>query len=255
MSDRRANLSPPPAILTLTEGVRASAEFVSLALFDWLLQRAPRGDGRAVLVIPGFMADDRSTEVLRHFLTKIGYAPYGWGLGANKGPASFDFEAEFEQLLDSILSTHGAQVSIIGQSLGGVYAREVAKAYPEKVRQVITLGSPLRGPGGSAKHVKQMFLEVSGATAPETFDLNIETSKNPPVPCSSIYSEHDGVVSWQASVQDDCGQAENIPVFASHLGMGVNPTVLFVIADRLVQSMSEWAPFEPPADLYGLFPA
>lgn len=255
MGRERQDIEPPHAFLTLTEGVRAGMEFVALGgLSPWLLGHAPRGDGHPVLVLPGFMADDSSTLILRTFLEKLGYQTYGWGLGENLGPANFDTEEELGIRLTEILQKHQEPVSLVGQSLGGVYAREIAKAQPDIIRQVITLGSPLRGLGGSAKQVEEMFMQMN-ATSAQAVSMTADMLKrNPDVPTTSIYSQWDGVVAWENSLQDHQHGIENVHVYSSHIGMGLNPSVLYVVADRLAQDKDAWQPFETAFPLSAMFP-
>lgn len=223
-------------------------------MFRWLLRRAPKGDGHPVLVIPGFMADDDSTKILRAFLNSLGYATYGWGLGINYGPSTLDLDKEFKDMVRQIEREHKSDISVVGQSLGGVYAREIAKDHPDRIRQVVTLGSPLRGQGGSAEHVESLYHSISGTTPNDMRASYADIRGNPPVPSTSIYSEYDGIVSWRNSLQDDHHEAENVAVYSSHIGMAVNPTVLYVVADRLAQLDGEWSPFKASWDLIGLFP-
>jgi pimeloyl-ACP methyl ester carboxylesterase len=135
----------------------------------------------------------------------------------------------------------GRKVSLIGWSLGGVYAREMAKEVPEDIRCVITLGTPFRG-SPRATNAWRVYEWASGETVDTVNREEIERS--PPVPTTSIFSRTDGVVAWQCSVEREARQVENIEVEASHIGLGVHPAVLYAIADRLAQPEGAWQRFD-----------
>lgn len=231
----RTRLRPPGWHLMALEA-RAPLEMAaSLMLWPWL-RLSPRGDGHSVLVLPGLVAPDASTLLLRRFLREQGWDPHGWGLGVNLGPRTGVIEA----CVDKVQALHaqsGRKVSLVGWSLGGVYARELSKILPGMVRQVITLGSPVAG-HGDATNARHVYEWVSGdrAYAP---DLMARLHEPPPVPCTSIYSHSDGVVHWRASVQPPGEQAENLRVSASHMGMGAHPRVLRLLAQCLAQPLPD----------------
>ncbi len=236
---------PPHLFWTLAEG-RAVFELGWFMTLRPLLRRLPRGDGHPVIVLPGFLASDGSTRPLRGLLKDLGYAAHAWGMGRNMH-FNADREAELLDLLERVHADNGDDpVSLIGWSLGGVFAREIAKARPDLVRSVITLGSPIRSPRAhsNARHV---YDRVNGE--PELHELErIENLSVPPLaPTTSIYSKTDGIVAWQGSIQDphpDNPCTENIELPASHFGIGVNPFAMYAIADRLAQDHDEWSPFD-----------
>lgn len=235
---------PPPLFWTLTEG-RAVFELGSFGLLRRAMKTLPKGDGHSVLVLPGFLAGDRSTRPMRGLLRDLGYDAHGWGLGQN---VRFDEERErdMSELVERIHARTGEPISIVGWSLGGVFARELAKMHADKVRQVISLGSPISTDRNhsSARH---LFEAINGAeTAPEREGRYASIDEAPPVPTTSIYTKTDGIVAWRGSIQkpDRATQTENIRVPASHVGLGVNPLVMVAIADRLAQEKGTWQPFE-----------
>ena len=198
--------------------LRAGAEFgAGLAALPWL-RMAPRGDGHAVLVLPGLGASDESTRMLRGFLRDRGYAAQGWGLGRNVGSRT-GVERALLEALDRISDESGGTVSLVGWSLGGLYARELAKRRTEAVRSVITMGSPLHHPHAADRPV-------------------------PVVATTSIYSRSDEIVPWRCSVVAEGDESENVEVLGSHLGLGFNPAVLFAVSDRLAQAEGQWQPFD-----------
>jgi pimeloyl-ACP methyl ester carboxylesterase len=228
----------------LTEGARAMVELGSFAALRGVLGLLPRGDGHPVLVLPGFLASDRSTRPLRGLLSSLGYETHGWGLGRNLR-IDGEREREMHDLVERIFNESGGRkLSLIGWSLGGVFAREIAKVMPDRIRQVISLGSPISN-DRSRTHATRLFEALNGKN-PEPIRegryRDLETA--PPVPTTSILTRGDGIVAWQASVQKPGPQTENIVVHASHVGLGVNPSVMVAIADRLAQSEGEWKPFD-----------
>jgi pimeloyl-ACP methyl ester carboxylesterase len=214
----------------------------SLALWP-LLSVGPRGDGHAVLILPGLVAHDASTRMLRYFLIQRGYAAHGWGQGINFGPRPHVIEACVERLRWLYRQSGGRKVSVIGQSLGGVYARLLASLAEEQVRCVIMLGSPINGPA-SASNARRLYRAVSGRHAHHPA-YSALLKRPPHVPMTAIFSRTDGVVAWQSSVMDEHPLAENIEVFTSHTGMALAPAVLHAVADRLAQPEGQWKPFQP----------
>jgi len=230
-----------PGMLRLALEARAPFEFVaSMAAAPWLLN-APRGDGHAVIVYPGFMASDTSTRPLRRLLTALGHDAHGWGQGRNVDARPETFALALQRIAQ-LQSQSGRKVSLVGWSLGGLYARELAKRAPESVRCVVTLGSPFAG-SPKATHAWRLFEFLNGRK-PRVSVPQDELRAPPPVPTSSIYSRSDGVVAWQCSVEKQQAQVENIEVHASHMGLGVNPLALHALADRLAQPEGQWKPFE-----------
>ncbi len=236
-----AQTQGPSPIWTLLEG-RWVFEFGSFYTVRPLLKRLPKGDGHPVIVLPGFLASQFSTRPMRSLLKDLGYEPYDWGLGRNLR-FNDHREAEMFAMLKRVYLRHGRKVSLVGWSLGGVFARELAKTRPEFVRQVITLGSPLSGPD-SASSAKRLFERINGKPSLEMQHRFKTLGDAPPVPTTSVYTKTDGIVDWRGSVQAKSAQTENIEIPASHLGIGVNPLAMYIIADRLRQREGEWQPFE-----------
>jgi len=236
-----ASIAAPSRLLQLLE-LRATWEFAAgIAALPWL-RLAPRGDGHAVLVLPGLVASDASTRLLRDFLIGRGYDAHGWGLGRNYGPRAGVEEAMLATI-DRLHAQTGRKVSLIGQSLGGAYARLLAARRPDAVRSVITLGSPVAGhPRASNAWRVYEFTSGSSSVDPKRWQ---EVTQAPQVPTSSIYSRSDGVVAWRSSIDSSAlPHTENIEVVSSHIGMAVHPLVLYAVADRLAQAEGKWQPFE-----------
>jgi pimeloyl-ACP methyl ester carboxylesterase len=233
-------IKPPSKFLLLAEGRALWEAGAAMALWP-LLQLTPRGDGHAVLVLPGLVASDISTKLLRRYLQGRGYDAHGWGLGRNLGPRQ-GIEAGMLQRLESLHAESGRKVSLVGWSLGGVYARLLASSRPELVRSVVTLGSPFTG-SARATNAWRVYEGVSGQSSEDPRRMR-HVEPTPSVPTTSIFSRSDGVVAWRCSVERPGPNAENIEVVASHLGLGAHPAVLYALADRLAQPEGAWKPFD-----------
>jgi len=246
--------TPPSDFLALTEAPRALVEFASFVALRPAMSFLPRGDGHPVLVLPGFLASDTSTAPMRNLLESLGYQVEGWELGRNVHVNSQRIQA-MSNCLTQLHRRTGRKVSIIGWSLGGLLARELAKLHPEAVRQVISLGSPLSSHPGISK-VRKLFEALNGPeTAIRTKAKLGDIERPPEVPSTSVYTKADGVVAWTGSLQPEGPQRENVEVRASHIGLGVNPTVMWVLADRLAQAEGEWRPFQASGCVSLMFPS
>jgi pimeloyl-ACP methyl ester carboxylesterase len=244
--------APAPGPWLMALELRAFWE-LGAVLPAWpFLRQAPRGDGHTVIIFPGLSASDASTLPLRSFLENMGHDVSGWNQGINFGPRAGVLQTARQQVIDTWQVT-GKKVSLVGWSLGGIYARELAKELPHCVRNVITLGTPFAGSHEStnAWHLYQLVSGRDIHREVEQFDL----PGAPPMPTTSIFSRSDGVVAWPASVQAPSlinPKTENIEVIASHLGLGLNPSAWWVLADRLAQPEGLWLPFERKKRLHGL---
>lgn len=204
-------------------------QFSLLLLQAPALALAPRGQGERVLVWPGFGAGNSSTSLLRGYLNFLGYRVEGWSLGSNNG----DVLNQLEHLKSDLLDRHLDQpVTLVGWSLGGYLAREVARDCPELINQVVTLGSPVIG-GPKYTAVASLF-EQRGESMDDIERL-VDARYDTPleVPVTAIYSKADGVVAWQACIDERSPNVEHVEVFSSHTGLGFSPQAYRVLADRL----------------------
>jgi pimeloyl-ACP methyl ester carboxylesterase len=241
---------------------------------SWLLNKmAPNGGGnRPVMTLPGFMATGRTLLRLTRFLNRHGFEAQTWGLGRNLGAQGGNWGHTLDELgvvlgdtIRELADKHAAPVSLIGQSLGGVYARELALRMPDEIDRVIMLGSPTFHPYLKGHHnrvisqfgywmSRQTHAEIAGRAGLLHWDAD-----QPSLPCIAIHSPLDGVVDEASSVipqyivdqSDQAAPRENLRVLSSHIGMSVSPTVLLAIADRLAQDRENWEPFDP----FQYFPA
>lgn len=218
MAKQRASSWPPTPRRLAIDGARSAGELGAMGAVMPLLRRAPKGDGHPVLVLPGLGGGDRSTTPMRWFLRDRGYFVHGWRLGRNLGPNAKTIQGMRDRVKQLSEEHEGQAISLVGWSMGGIFAREIARATPQVIRQVITLGSPFSMVG------RGLALQV---------------------PTSAIYTRNDGVVDWRNCMETPGTRRENIEVKGSHTGLGHNPAVLLAVADRLAQPKGSWAPFVP----------
>lgn len=255
------DLAPKPSAWHFLTESRALLEFGMTSALMPVLMQAPSGDKHPVMVLPGFLATDSSTRPLRTFLRMKNYKPYGWGLGRNLGRDIIGGDQVLsDRLINKVISLyvkHNQKVTLIGWSLGGILARELARLIPDCVRQVITLGSPFNGPKGAAPVASRIFQLLNGDMSRQDPDAIKQLLVPPPVPCSAIFSRSDGIAHWQACRDEEeyaHQLSENIEVKGSHLGLGHNPQVIWIIANRLAQSEGNWTPFREKTVHKMLFP-
>lgn len=250
----RPIVEAPSRLLQWSES-RAMFELTAFLAASPLLRAVGRGDRHPVLVLPGFTTSDASTAPLRWVLRSQGYWTHGWGLGRNMGPTGRVLRGLHDRL-EMLADRHGRPVSLIGHSLGGIYARELARSHPDSVRQVITLGSPFRLEPGDRSAASPIADRIQHRWRTEELRMTeAEVAKPPvPVPSTAIYSRSDGVVRWHTCIDTSCDQHENIEVRGSHIGLGINPAAVYAISDRLAQPEDDWRPFRPPLTLRHHYP-
>ena len=252
MATRQPHVGKPLLLHQLIEP-RALLEMAALPWSLPVLAYAPRGDGHPVLLLPGFMADEGTLVVLKLFLENRGYEVQTWGFGRNVGFSDRHAKA-LQQKIRHMHHKSGRKVSLVGWSLGGMFAMYGAHEAPECIRSVITLGSPVtfdRAGSQSPPLVKALYRLIAHpmGTAAHVTHLRAKNLRRPkvlPLPISCLYSLTDGVVPPQeATIDGDPALHENIRVPGSHLGLGFNPLALWIVADRLAQPEGRWRPFEP----------
>jgi len=244
----------PSAALFLTEPARGLVDLAALLAAAPWLATAPRGDGHGVLALPGLLASDTSTLALRGFLSWLGYDVRGWELGRNRGPTEEVLAGLPEALLAHAKRTRGP-VSLVGWSLGGIYAREMVRRHPPQIRQVITLGSPFarhdpRQNRAHGPYQRFSHLHADGSQVPTPE----ERARPIGVPSTAVYSRLDGVVPWPACTEPETELHQNVEVRCSHIGFGFDPATLWLIAARLAVPPGQHRPFRPPLLLRPLYP-
>jgi pimeloyl-ACP methyl ester carboxylesterase len=230
-----------------SEAPRAAREFAAFRAARRAFLRVPHGDGRPVLVLPGFIGSDGSTLALRRLLKALDYQVHAWRLGRNWGPT--------DRILDglgvrirALLEEHQEPLTLIGHSLGGIYSREIARAAPDTVRQVITLGSPFRRPARNNSAVGPLFSALSPLHSDRAKGADQSRITEPiGVPLTAIFTRTDGVVPWRVCIPDAGPRVEAVEVRGSHSGLIHNPAAVAVILDRLGRSV--WTPFVEREDV------
>jgi hypothetical protein len=240
---RNSAIAAPNPSLPLLEPFRAAMEFAFQQFA--MPPKAATGDGHPVIIFPGLGADGTSVSILRAHCQEQGYEAFDWGQGFNIGPRG-EIDAWLEGLADQIsgqLEKYTKPATLIGWSLGGLYARELGKLLAPKLRQVITIATPFNG---SAEDNSAAWLSsVLSGSATSIDPAWIERLRiPPPIRTTSIYSRSDGVVAWETCRHDKRTKlVEDIEVDGSHMGMGWNQEVFNVIADRLGQDAGPWRPY------------
>jgi pimeloyl-ACP methyl ester carboxylesterase len=217
----------------LAEGL-GTLELGRLVLHWPRLLTRPRGQGRRVLVFPGFGAGDESTLVLRSYLNALGYRAAGWGLGRNDGNVPTLLAAARSRVVRES-ERAGEPVLLVGWSLGGYLAREVARERPQQVARVITLGSPVVG---GPKYTALASWFAGGADELDRIEAAVAARYRVPlrVPVTAIYSRRDRIVAWQACIDYHSPRVEHVEVDTTHIGLGFAPEVYELVADRLPRS-------------------
>ena len=230
-------------------------ELGAFAASSPLLRLAGRGDRHPVLVLPGFTTSDHSMRPLRWFLRGQGYWVHGWGLGSNMGPTRATVEGLIDRLV-TLHERHGEPVTLVGMSLGCIFARELARLHPHAVRQVVTLGSPFRLRPGDRSNASYVYDQMAVRFVAITPDADDDEEDREPLtmPSTSIYSRSDGIAPWASCLEAPGDHRENIEVRSSHNGLAVHPAVLLAVADRLAQPEGEWRPFRRPPASGAVYP-
>lgn len=219
--------SPPELFLTLSEPLRSVWDLASLILDLPSLRNEAPGDGHPVIVLPGFMLDDQSTWPMRHYLAVLGYRVHGFCHGWNLGARTVGRRGvRLAEMIEKVVGPEPH--SLVGHSLGGVLARDYARQHPERVRRVITLGSPY---AGDERSMPRQIVELRRCLTGEAVGEQVDRSPLP-VPHTIIYSASDGVVADFDCRHPDAA-ADNVEVPGSHIGLVVNPIVFRIMADRL----------------------
>ena len=246
----------PTFFLPFLEPFRAMGELAMQPAGTWLFKFAPDGDQHPVLTLPGFLGGDRSTSLIRRYLVSKNYRAYPWLLGRNNGPhSSGENGALLDKRIEEIYQETGEKVSLVGWSLGGVMARNAARRMPDRIRQVITLGSPFEAHKRSSS-IAPLFRLISGKDPDDdAFKHILDYNRPPPpegVPSTAIFTKTDGIVHWRGCIERPAVNTDNIEVYASHIGLGVSPVVYYLLAERLAVPVADWVPFDRTAQAWRL---
>ena len=193
---------------------------------------AARGDGQPVIVIPGFLAPDMSTARLREFLARQNFRPYAWTCGFNVGPMPHVVGA-VERQVREVAEATGRPVSLVGVSLGGTTAREIAKTCTAPIARVITLVSPIHlpvvTPLAPLAEAASLLWDMAALEALKAI------AEPPPVPLTAVVSREDGIIDWRASVPPPCETVEVVEIAGPHMSICTNPDVQRIVADHLAR--------------------
>ena len=225
-------MKPPNLLLALSDAPRALTDAIFLKIATPLLRKLPPTQRpQSVMVIPGFLGDDRGNRPLIEFLRHLGHTAVGWDQGRNMGTQSFD-EGGLRKSMASLIAAGNGKITLVGHSLGGIYAREIARSEPDSIEQVITLGSPFGRGRQNASHANRLYQRLN--PQPDERGNEDTLATPPPVPTTAIYTKADGVVNWRTSVQAGSNHhVHNIEVLGSHIGLNVNAAVWYWIAKKL----------------------
>jgi len=238
MRDQIPRAQAPSRLAMLLE-LRAPLDWASLVYRAPQLAAAPKGDGRPVMLIPGYGTDESSMRPLGHYLKYLGYEVYDWAQGRNRGDVENDVRRVGRRAQEIHDTRDNAPVTLIGWSLGGVTAREAARLFERYVREVITLGTPIIG-GPKYTSVAGRFAKSANLNL-DDFEKKVHERNSIGIkqPVTSIFSKADGVVDWRASVDTYNKQARNIKVNSSHFGLGANGKVWHLIARLLAEDSTK----------------
>ncbi len=197
----------------------------------------PRGpeDGPPALVVPGLLASDRSTMELRRGLARAGWRVHPWEMGLNKG-ARADTLERLKARLDAVADKR--KVLLVGWSLGGLFARELARAHPEMVRGVVTLGSPFSGDLRTNNNVRALYEWIAGH--PVDRPPFPRVLAKPPVPTLALWSRRDGIVSVRAARGLDGERDKEVEINTTHMGFAVSRTALAQINREIAKILEEF---------------
>lgn len=237
------SIKRPGLLLLGSEPWRAAREYVAHKVAGKVA--GAHGDGHPVVLFPGLGTNDSALAPLSARCRALGYHAFGWGRGYNTGPHG-DFDLWLSDLaahVETLLAPFAQTATLIGWSLGGLYARELAKLIPHLVRQAITFGTPFNALADHT-HVGWVFRLLSGTELQFDASLSARLRTPPPVPTTSIYSRADGIVAWRTCLHEAAApQVEDVEIDGSDTGMGWNRAVLAVVADRLAQPVGSWRPY------------
>lgn len=223
----RARPDGPPPRRSLLGELRTLREPARLLAATPALRAAPRGDGRLVLDVPGWLAPEASMAPIRAYLRRLGHDARPWGLGTNGGTPEQDAE-RLTGRLEALVAATGRPAALVGWSLGGVVVREVARERPDLVHAVATFGTPVIGgpthTQGAATYGPEECARIAA--------LQEELDRTRPitVPVTAVFTRRDAVVDWRACLDHASREVDHVEVDSTHVGMGVDPAVWLAVA-------------------------
>lgn len=224
------------SVTTLARELSGAASDFTIGVARLHCTSAVAAVGVPVLVLPGLLADDLPTLELRRYLSRCGHRVRPWGLGRNFGPTEWVLNSLRDGLNDLFLSA--GPVSVVGWSLGGIYARWLAHVAPGQVRRVVTLGSPCAIPDNHSGPAATLLRCINIWHPILIHEVLAVSRQRLPVPSAAIYSRSDGVADWEFCVDP---HGENIEVVGSHCGLTHNPAVARAVGELLARPSGEGA--------------
>ena len=239
-------------LLACSEGTRVANEAIITQLLKKQLAKNHSGNGHGVIVLPGFMGGDRYNRSLVNYLNSLGYMASGWNLGRNLGHGR-GIRERMAREIDFRVQQTGEKVTLIGHSLGGLHSRELARAIPDQIERVITLGSPFGRTRSDPTVVSKVYWTLNKNR--DRTHVPDDLRPAPPVPLTSVFTRSDAIIDWRnARQRGGHHRSENVEVYGSHSGLTLNPAVWYLLLDRLQQCSDNWQPFDNSGWLNAVFP-
>lgn len=235
-------IQSPPFYNMLLES-RSFIEWSSMAFIYPFIPKHKNNKKRPVLLMPPYLGNDYSTTFVRKYLKSVGFKTYKWELGVNL--INSKYLPKLVERLDEIFEKHQEKVSLVGWSGGGIFAKIIANRYPEKVEQLITIGSPVWGINDMETPLIRVFEFLRGKRLKERNKKFLkELEEIPLVPITCIYTKTDGLVPWKHCMEAEYlrDDIKNVEVFGSHCGLGANATVLLSVANALNANINGMKP-------------
>ncbi|MCH3883543.1 MULTISPECIES: alpha/beta fold hydrolase [Tenacibaculum] len=227
--------APPPFNMFLE--TRSLIEWSTMFGLYYLIPKKKQGKNKPVLLMPPYLGNDTSTKFVRKYLKSVGFKTYKWELGVNM--INSKYLPKLVERLDEIYEKHGEKVSLVGWSGGGIFAKIIANRYPDKVEQLVTIGSPVWGVNNMQTPLVRVLEFLRGKTLRERNDKFLkELEEIPKVPVTCIYTKTDGLVPWKHCLEAETMRKniKNVEVYGSHMGMGANASVLVTVANALIEN-------------------
>ena len=226
-------IDAPPLFNMLLE-TRSAIEWTTMFGLYHFIPKHKATKNKPVLLMPPYLGNDISTTFVRKYLKSVGFKTYKWDLGVNL--INSKSLPKLVEKLDEIYEKHQEKVNLVGWSGGGIFAKIIANRHPEKVEQLITIGSPVWGIKNMQTPLVKMLEFLRGKTLKERNEKFLrELEEIPNVPITCIYTKTDGLLPWKHCMEAETlrNDINNIEVFGSHCGMGANASVLLTVANSL----------------------
>lgn len=235
-------IDSPPLFNMLLE-TRSLVEWTTMFGIYPFIPKHKASKNKPVLLMPPYLGNDVSTTFVRNYLRSVGFKTYKWELGVNM--INSKYLPKLVEKLDEIFERHQEKVSLVGWSGGGIFAKIIANRYPDKVEQLITIGSPVWGVKNMNTPLVRMLEFLRGKKIKERNDKFLkELEEIPDVPVTCIYTKTDGLLPWKHCMEAETlrNDINNIEVFGSHCGMGANASVLLTVANSLNKNITGKVP-------------